>query len=169
MRLPGAQISQISARGWLEHCSKISNFPSTVRAAWLTAGIWDCLMKGRTEEARARAALATACYDQQSCDRGGWLLAAELTLEPPPPYSSFSSHNPPDQWETQHTRLVDDRWCELFMAKLKDLAEFQEKKLKLAAPRGKKEEPSKPDPKKKGKGGRKGDGGETTAPPSSPQ
>ena len=151
--LPGAQISRISARGWLEHRSRISSFPGTIRPAWLCAGIWDALMMGRVEEARARAALATACFDQQSCDRGGWLLAAELTLEPPPPYASFSSHTAPDPWETQHTRLVDDRWSELFLSKLKEIAEYQEKRSKLTSTtRPKKEEPPKGDKKGKGSG-----------------
>ena len=122
-RLPGAQISQISARGWLEHRSRISSDPGTIRPAWLCAGIWDALMAGRHEEARARAALATACFDQQACDRGGWLLSSELTLEPPPPYASFAQHSAPDVWEVQHSRLIDDRWMELFLSRLKDMAE----------------------------------------------
>ena len=129
--LPGASISRISARGWLEHRSRISSYPGTIRPAWMCAGIWDALAQNRIEEARARAALAVAAFDQQSCDRGNWLLAAEMTLEQPPPYASFASHAPPDAWEIQHTRLVDDRWAELFLAKLKDLAEYQEKKMKL--------------------------------------
>ena len=64
--LPGAQITRISARGWLEHRSRISSYPGTIRPAWLCAGIWDALMQGCHEEARARAALATACFDQRS-------------------------------------------------------------------------------------------------------
>ena len=152
--LPGAQITRISARGWLEHRSRISSYPGTIRPAWLVAGIWDCLMQGRHEEARARAAIATACFDQQSCDRGAWLLANELTLEPPPPYASFNNHTAPEQWEVQHTRLIDDRWCELFMAKLKELAEYQEKKGKLtAAGKQRREDPApKAGDKAKGKG-----------------
>ena len=38
--LPGAQITRISARGWLEHRSRISSYPGTIRPAWLCAGIW---------------------------------------------------------------------------------------------------------------------------------
>ena len=81
------------------------------------------------------------------------MLAAELTLEPPPPYASFSSHTAPDPWETQHTRLVDDRWSELFLSKLKEIAEYQEKRSKLTSTtRPKKEEPPKGDKKGKGSG-----------------
>lgn len=165
--LPGAQIARISARGWLEHRSRISSYPGTIRPAWLCAGIWDCLMAGRQEEARARAALATACFDQQSCNRGGWLLSQELTLEPPPPYASFANHAAPEMWEVQHTRLIDDRWSELFLSKLKELAEYQEKKLKLTAPnRPKKEDTPKADkPKGKGKNGKKQKDSEETGPP----
>ena len=166
--LPGAQITRISARGWLEHRSRISSYPGTIRPAWLCAGIWDALMQGRHEEARARAAIATACFDQQSCDRGAWLLANELTLEPPPPYASFNSHTAPEQWEVQHTRLIDDRWCELFMAKLKELAEYQEKKGKLtAAGKTKKEDPppkAGDKPKGKGKSGKKAKDSEDAGP-----
>ena len=170
-RLPGAMITQISARGWLEHRSRISSYPGTIRPAWLCAGIWDCLMRGAVDEARARAALATACFDQQACDRGGWLLASEMTLEPPPPYASFAQHSPPEQWEVQHTRLMDERWSELFLSRLKDLAEYQEKKLKLTATKSKKKEvPPKNDQKKgKGKGGKKGKEPEEAASSSTPQ
>ena len=156
---PGMTVSQISARGWVEHRSRIQNYVGSVRPAWCLAGIWDCLRNNRIEEARARAALGVAMIDQMACDRGGWLLASETTLEPPPPYASFSLHAAPDAWELQHTRLLDGRWVELFLAKLKDLAEYQEKKSKLTGrprigpdPAAKE---SKPDPKAKGKGGSK--------------
>lgn len=60
-------------------------------------------------------------------------MAGEISLEPPPPYHSFSSHAPPSTWESPHTRLIDDRWYDLIISKLKDLAEFQEKKAKINA------------------------------------
>ena len=57
--------------------------------------------------------------------------------------------------------LIDDRWMELFLSRLKDMAEYQEKKSKLTAGRGRREEnlqQPKPEPPKKtkGKGGKKG-------------
>ena len=107
---PGMNVSQISVRGWIEHRSRIQNYPSSVRPAWILGGVWDCLRNGRAEEARARAALGVAMLDQQSCDRGAWLLAAEASLEAPPPYSSFNSHTAPEASELQHSRLLDPRW-----------------------------------------------------------
>lgn len=130
---PGVHVASTSARGWLEHRSRVQSYPSTIRASWIVAGIWDCLKSGRPEEGRARAALGLAMLDQQSCDAGSWLVAGEISLEPPPPYHSFSSHAPPSTWESPHTRLIDDRWYDLIISKLKDLAEFQEKKAKINA------------------------------------
>ena len=159
---PGLGVSLVSARGWVEHRSKIQNYASSVRPAWLMAGIWDCLRHGKTAEARARAALAVAVMDQHRCDRGGWLLASEATLENPPPFSAFSQHTPPEPWELQHSQLLDPRWVELFLAKLKDLAEYQEKKAKLGGKGKRAEEPSGKDTKNdtaakgRGKTGKKG-------------
>ncbi len=155
---PGLGTASASARGWLEHRSKIQAFPATIRAAWLIGGIWDCLRNNRVAEARARAALATACLDQQSCDRGNWLVASEVVLEEPPPFHSFSLHRAPDVWETPHSRLLDGRWYELYLAKLKDLAEVQEKRLKLAGRKIQQEDLNpptvKPDAPKKGAKGK---------------
>eukprot|EP00435_Cladocopium_sp_Y103_P014703 s4063_g3.t1 len=156
---PGLQSSTVSARGWVEYRSRISAYPSSIRSAWALAGIWDCLRANKIEEARARAGLALAQIDQQSCDRGNWLLAAEISLEPAPPSHSFQNHVPPETWEVPHTRLIDPRWFELMLAKLKDFADFQEKKQKLnsssSAPRPKEASPAKPEPKKNAKGGGK--------------
>eukprot|EP00438_Fugacium_kawagutii_P028528 Skav222525 [mRNA] locus=scaffold2875:50542:57914:+ [translate_table: standard] len=69
--LPGASIARISARGWIEAGSRVNAYQSSARPAWQFAGIWDSLMQGKVAEARARAALATAMYDQVCCDRGG--------------------------------------------------------------------------------------------------
>eukprot|EP00435_Cladocopium_sp_Y103_P054406 s44_g17.t1 len=159
---PGLQSSTVSARGWVEYRSRISAYPSSIRAAWAIAGIWDCLRQNKYEEARARAGLAVAQIDQQSCDRGNWLLAAELALEPAPPAHSFQNHVPPESWEIPHSKLIDPRWIELMLAKLKDWADYQEKKQKLNSPapnpRPKEGGPAKPEPKKNAKGGGK-DGG----------
>ena len=53
-----------------------------------------------------------------------------------------------------HTRLIDGRWFELILSRLKDLAEFQEKKMKLSSgpSRTRAEDPPvKPEPKVKAK------------------
>ena len=158
---PGISSSSVSARGWLEHRSRIQAFPASIRAGWALAGIWDCLRGGRNDEARARAALALAQLDQQSCDRGSYLLAAEVSLEAPPPYASFSAHLAPEVWELPHSRLLDPRWVELMMHRLRELSDYQEKKMKLSGARHQTVEdvekpPKNPKPKPSPKGGGKG-------------
>ena len=169
---PGIQKGFVSARGWLEHRSRVQSYPAAIRSGWALAGVWDCLRAGKVCEARARAGLALAQIDQQACDRGSYLLAAEVSLEMPPPYSSFASHVAPD---LPHSRLLDPRWVDLMMSRLRDLSDYQEKRIKLVSAR-KAEDPDKPGPKvrpdkpDKGKGkGKKGDGaraerGESTPP-----
>ena len=52
------------------------------------AGIWDCLRRGRADEARARAQRwGFAPSTSMACDSGSWLLASELSLEPPPTHA----------------------------------------------------------------------------------
>lgn len=157
---PGVLVNTITARGWLEHRSRIQSYQSAIRPAWIIAGIWDSLRQNKVEEARARAGLGLAMLDQQGCDSGGWLIASEMSLESPPPYGSFLNHSPPSAWETPHTKLVDSRFFDLLVSKLKDLAEFHEKKGKLGGnQKARTEDPpvKRPDPKKGGKGaGKKG-------------
>ena len=160
---PGATTSSVTARGWLEQRSKIQSFQVPVRAAWSLAGVWDCLRQGRVEEARARAALGVASFDQLGIDKGSWLVAGELALEDAPPFSSFAAHRPLEHWESPHTKLVDERWLELILAKLRDIHDFQDKKQKLTSG-SRRSEDSAPaadgdkDTKKKKKGGPKGNG-----------
>ena len=158
---PGIQQSVISARGWIEHRSHIQNYGATVRAAWCLGGIWDCLRTNRIDEARARTALAVCLLDQQACDGGSFLLAGEMTLESPPPFQSFVGHVSPHPRELPHSKLIDPRWFDLVVSKVRDLADFHEKKAKLGQrqPAAKTEEPvakAKPKAKNKGKGGQKG-------------
>ena len=170
--LPGVSSAQISAQGWLEHRSRVQGYQTSVRFAWTLAGVWDALRLGRVEEARARAALGVAMADQHACDKGSFLVASELTLEEAPPFASFSRHSPPEVWETQHTRLIDGRWVDLILNKLKDLADYHEKRNKLQPSRKNDQQPAAPTPKvapkKKGKG--KGEGkGEEKPPAASPE
>ena len=170
--LPGVSSAQISARGWLEHHSRVQGYQTSVRFAWTLAGVWDALRLGRIEEARARAALGVAMADQHACDKGSFLVASELTLEEAPPFASFSRHSPPEVWETQHTRLIEGRWVDLILNKLKDLADYHEKRNKLQPSRKNDQQPAAPTPKvapkKKGKG--KGEGkGEEKPPAASPE
>ena len=157
---PGTSSSNISARGWVEHRSRIQPYANSIRASWIIAGIWDSLIAGRTSEARARTALGLAMIDQQSVDAGSWLVAGEISLEPAPPQHAFQNHVPPGPWEAQHTRLIDDRFYDLIIAKLRDLADFQEKRSKLQAPRPPRPtDPPRPDPKIKADPKRNAKGG----------
>ena len=174
--MPGVAMMPTTARGWLEHRSKIGNYVGAIRPAWIMAGAWDDLRQGNADRARARLALGVAAYDQQAYDRGSWLLAGEMSLEHPPPYGSFGAHQPPDVWETPHTRLIDGRWFDLLISKLRSLADYQEKKAKLNPGKGKAEEgqpkaepTKKPQAKQGGKGGgKKGGKGEEQATPTPP-
>ena len=87
-------------------------------------------------------------------------MAQELSLEQPPPYTSFANHTMPSTWESHHTRLADSRWIELMMAKLRDVSDYQEKKAKLVGPRAKAEDPPTDPPKPVPKKGAKGAGKE---------
>eukprot|EP00438_Fugacium_kawagutii_P016871 Skav223761 [mRNA] locus=scaffold521:339:1994:+ [translate_table: standard] len=166
--MPGASASTITARGWLEHRSKLQNYQGPVRGAWLVAGIWDALRRQNVSEARARCALAVAAWDQNAIDRGGWLVSSELCLEEPPPFSSFAAHRPIEPWETPCTKLVDERWLEIILAKLKDLSDYQDRRQKLMTGNRRSEDATNdketkettkdPKPKKpKGKGKQKGE------------
>ena len=70
-----------------------------------------------------------------------------------------------EHWENPRTKLVDERWLELILAKLRDIHHFQDKKQKLTSS-GRKSEDStgaaekdkEKDTKKKKKGGVKGGG-----------
>ena len=170
---PGATSRPTTARGWVEHRSKIQSYPSSIRAVWTLSGVWDALIEGRIDEARARCALGVAQLDQQAYDAGGWILAAEMALEAPPPYSAFAVHQPPAIWEQPHTRLIDHRWVDLCMARLRDVADYHEKKIKLnnSSRAGKNDENGlladpKPKSQPKGKkGGGKGKPTEEAGPP----
>lgn len=178
--LPGVSHLPTTARGWLEHRSKIGAFAGAIRPSWIMAGAWDDLRAGHTDRARARLALGVAAYDQQAYDKGSWLLSGELSLEGHPPYGAFAAHPNVESYEAPHTKLIDGRWFDLIVSKLKGIATFQEQKIKLAPQRGKrgeelsdekeKEKPKKPKPGKGG--GKKGDKSskaeETASPSPSP-
>ncbi|CAE8619937.1 unnamed protein product [Polarella glacialis] len=128
--LPGVLLAADS-RVWLEHRSHVQAYPTTIRWMWAIAGIHSCLKSERYEEARARTALLLAAGEQFSMDGGSWLLAAEILLEQPPPFSSFACHQLPEPTELQHSRLVDPRWIDAIMAKLKEAEDFQERRKRL--------------------------------------
>ena len=175
---PGEPLQSGSYRGWLEHRSRVPNIPGTVRLGWGIAGALDCLCQEppRISECKARLALLLAQIDQVAVDRGSWLLAAEGSLEDPPPFSSFSRHSPPEFNEAQHTRLWDGRWAEALMNRVKETDDFVERRQKLGR-RGTRNqveelaEVTKNDaaPKKKGKGRGAGGGRKGEDPPKTEQ
>ena len=124
--VPGTTV-----RGWLAAKSRVQNYQSHVRWVWQVAGVWDSLISGKVEEARARCALLVGAADQASIDQGSWLISSVSLLEPPPPYQLFANHVAPSIQETQHTVLYDQRWVDLFLSHLKEVDAYVETKKKL--------------------------------------
>lgn len=146
---PGAGSVLTTSRSWVEHRSRLGPYPSTIRAAWLIAGIHDSLKIQDVEQARTRCCLALAAIDQAATDAGSWTLAQEFLLELPPPYSAFGQRKSLDPAEQQSTRLVDDRFLEVMMWRLKDRDSFHEGKKRLNQPnrlRGSNPDSAAPDP-----------------------
>ena len=131
---PGLDKIPVTSRSWLEHRSRLLNYPTSVRAAWLIAGIHDCLRRDQVSEARARAALGLLAYDQAALDGGSWQLAQELVLELPPPYSAFQGKRAPEPGEQAWSRLADERFLELALWRLKDRDSFLETRKRLSQP-----------------------------------
>lgn len=152
---PGLGSSTFSARGWAEHRSKILGYPRTVRSVWGVAGILDALRSNDIHQARTRACLMLAQYEQESLDHGSYMLAGEFSLESPPPISSFSQHTLPDAMEMASTKLLNQQWVEAFTDRLKQVDSYVEIRRKLGA-RGKGASSNPAADGKPGKG--KGDG-----------
>ena len=92
---PGLSLPSFTARGWVEHRSKIGPYQAVAHASWGIAGVLDQLRKGNTSAARARCCLLLLQMDQSCVDKGNWSLASELSLEAPPPSVSLSQHLAP--------------------------------------------------------------------------
>ena len=128
---PGASERATSTRAWIEHRSKLQHFPSTIRTAWILGGVHDCLRAGNHAEARARCALAVAAIDQSSLDSGNWMLAQEYLLEEPAPYSAFVGRKVPELSEQATTKLIDERFLEVMVWRLKDRDNYIESRRRL--------------------------------------
>lgn len=125
-RVPGTTV-----RGWLTSKSRVQNYQQHVRWCWALGGVWDALIEGRPEEARARCALMMCAADQASIDGGNWLMSTVGLLEPVPPYQQFAHHTAPTPAEAQHSALYDPRWAEIFLTYLKEIDSFVDAKKKL--------------------------------------
>jgi len=146
---PGASERTTSTRAWLEHRSKLLHYPSTIRAAWIIGGIHDSLRLGNIAEARARCALAIAAIDQSSLDSGSWMLSQEFLLEEAAELS-----------EQATTKLIDERFLEVMVWRLKDRDTYIESRRRLGQAQRNRGpggdvpnpgQPPKPDPKRKPK------------------
>ena len=91
---PGLDLPTFTARGWVEHRSKIGPYKAVAHSAWAAAGILDQLRKGNTAGARARCCLLLLQLDQSCVDRGSWGLASDLSLEALLRYHNTSRHPP---------------------------------------------------------------------------
>ena len=157
---PGASERTTSTRAWLEHRSKLLHYPSTIRAAWIIGGIHDSLRLGNIAEARARCALAIAAIDQSSLDSGSWMLSQEFLLEEAAPFSSFVGRKAPELSEQATTKLIDERFLEVMVWRLKDRDTYIESRRRLGQAQRNRGpggdvpnpgQPPKPDPKRKPK------------------
>ena len=116
-----------------EHRSRVGSYPTVVHTAWSIAGALDCLRAGKPDQARARLNIALLMIDQMSVDKGSWILASELSLEVPPPMSSFRRREAHvSVTDPVYSRILDPRWAEIALGRLKDEAEFIEKRSRLA-------------------------------------
>ncbi len=130
---PSSQAMGATARGWLEHRSKLGHYPSTIRFSWILAGALDNLRQGEVSQARARLALALAAVDQAAIDGGSWSLAGEFLLETPPPFSAFQNRRAPDPTEQVATRLIEDRFLDVMLWRIRDRDSYLESRKRLAA------------------------------------
>ena len=128
---PGSSTRAVSTRGWIEHRSRLQYYQNSIRFAWILGGIHDALREGREQEARCRALLGLIGLDQASLDGGSWALSQEVLLEAPPPFSSFIGRKLPEPWEQATSKLLDDRWAEVLMWRLRDRDQFVEARRRL--------------------------------------
>lgn len=119
---PGQPTPMLSSRVWVEHRSRIGAYKTSAHAAWTMSGALDCLFKGDVTGCRARLNLGLLQLDQTAIDKGNWVLASGLSLEPPPPFASLAQHVLPDpaRGDLPFSRLLDPRWAEISVAHLQD-------------------------------------------------
>ena len=134
--LPGGDRVPVTARAWVESRARIQHlYPSTVRFAWILAGVVDALSRGNYDEGLARSLVGLAAVEQLSLDRGSWTLAEPMLLEEPAPLSSFHGRQMPSGSEQPFTRLLDARTVELLVHQVKEVDECLERRKKLGTRR----------------------------------
>ena len=136
--VPGATSHTTSARTWMEHRSRIGQYRAVAHCGWGIAGIVDSLRAGHVKAARARANVLLLQIDQSCVDKGSWTLAADLALEPPPPFANLALHRAPDvvSGELPYSRLLDPRWAELALNHLKEQDDYLARRRNLGKTKG---------------------------------
>ena len=99
--------------------------PFLRRAMWAVVGIHDALVAGKTDEARAGAALGLAAWDQSAEDSGTWMMATTPSTAVVPEWMEGIIL----------TRIGDPRWIEILMSRLRDQDQYAEAKQRLSAKR----------------------------------
>ena len=135
-RSSGAFTGQsATARAWFEHRSRVGYFPTTIRIGWAICGCIDLLREGKQAEALCRLLLLLSALDQAAIDQGSWSLSQEALLEATtPPFGSFQRRSHIDTLETPHTRLLQARWIELMIHRLKEKDAYTEMRKKIGKP-----------------------------------
>ena len=130
---PGMPAVTLNCRAWMEHRSRIGPYKTGAYLGWTAAGALDCMIQGNTAGARARLALMMLMLDQCATDRGSWTLAAELSLEQPPPLTVLATHSPPasSSEEPPFSRILDARWAEVALSHLKDAEDYASRRSRL--------------------------------------
>lgn len=156
---PNQPAVALSSRAWIEHRSRIGAYKTAAHSAWIMGGALDCLIRGDVPGCRARLNLGPLQLDQMAVDKGSWVLASDLSLEPPPPFVALSQHQAPDpsRGDLPFSRLLDQRWAEISVAHLQDTDSYLTKRKTLGKSWAEtKETPDaeakkKPKPKQRGK------------------
>ena len=115
---------------WLQDRSMVSGHRTNVNWAWIVGHICKALLAKKSEEALARSLLALAAAETISLENGSWLMAQELQFTQEPPYSAFDAHDP-SQSRVRYSKLIDPRWAEVVLAKLKEMDEMVDRRAKL--------------------------------------
>ena len=119
---------------WLEHRSRVLGHARTnVQYAWIIGHIAKALIEGKEKEALSRALLGLVAADTVSMDRGSWLTAWELQFMKEPPFSAFDNHSV-ETSRLPYSELIDPRWNEVVLARLRDIDETTERRLRLQDP-----------------------------------
>ena len=147
---PGLALPPFTARGWVEHRSRIGPYKAVAHSAWGIAGVLDQLRKVDTAAARARCCLLLLQLDQSCVDKGSWGLASELSLELPPPFVSLSQHQSPQPHEGDlpYSKLLDARWAELALCHPKDQDDYISRRRNLGRKAAVEEEDPAANPKR---------------------